>query len=154
MTIKPIYLTAEGIAQLEQELEYLETVRRKEIADKLHRAIQEGDLSENFGYVEAKREQAMLEGQIAELRAKLTAARPLTNHNDGRVCLGSTVTVQEEGCDPETYQIVQVAEADLSRNRISDESPIGKALMGHVKNDVVEAVTPRMTIRLKVIAVE
>ena len=74
MTLKPIYLTAEGIAQLEQELQHLETVRRREIAERLKRAIQEGDLSENFGYVEAKREQAMLEGQIAEIRAKLKAA--------------------------------------------------------------------------------
>lgn len=154
MTLKPIYLTAEGIAQLEQELQHLETVRRKEISDKLKRAIQEGDLSENFGYVEAKREQAMLEGQIAEIRAKLKAARPLTNHNDGRVSLGSTVTVQEDGYPPETYQIVSVAEADLSRKRISDESPIGRALLGHATGDDVEAVTPRMTIRMRILRVE
>ncbi len=154
MTFKPIYLTAEGIAQLEQELEHLETVRRQEISEKLKRAIQEGDLSENFGYTEAKREQAMLEGQIAEIRAKLQAARPLTNSDSSRVALGSTVTVQEEGYPPETYQIVHVAEADLSRGRISDVSPIGKALLGHRKDEIVEAITPRATICMRILRVE
>lgn len=154
MTLKPIYLTAEGIAQLEQELQHLETVRRREIAERLKRAIQEGDLSENFGYVEAKREQAMLEGQIAEIRAKLKAARPLTSSDSGRVALGSTVTVQQEGYPPETYQIVHVAEADLSRGRISDASPFGKALLGHGQDEVVEAVTPRATICLRILRVE
>lgn len=154
MTFKPIYLTTEGLAALEQELQYLETVRRQEIADKLKRSIEEGDLSENFGYVEAKREQALLEGQIAEIRAKLRAARPLTNHSNGRVSLGSTVTVQEDGYPPETYQIVSMAEADISHKRISDESPIGRALLGHAAGDEIEAVTPRTTIRMRILKVE
>lgn len=154
MTLKPIYLTPEGIARLEQELEHLETVKRKEIAARLKRAIQEGDLSENFGYSETKREQAMLEGQIAEIRAKLKAARPLENSTDGHIDLGSRVTVQEDGYPPETYQIVNAAEADLSQGRISDQSPIGHALMGHVEGEVVEAVTPRAVVRLTILAVE
>ena len=151
---KPIYLTAEGISQLEQDLERLETVRRSEVAAKLKRAIQEGDLSENFGYVEAKREQAWLEGQIAEIRAKLKAARPLEQNHNGRVGLGSRVTVQEEGYPPETYQVMHSAEADLSRGRISDDSPIGRALMGHAQGEVVEAVTPRATIRLTILSIQ
>ena len=154
MTNKGHYLTPEGKEKLEKELDRLKTVRRKEIADKLRRAIEEGDLSENFGYSESKREQAMLEGRILEISALLANAQVLAPNHGDHVGLGSTVVVAESGQEPETYRIVGPAEADPRQARISHESPLGKALLNHKVGDRVEIQTPGGAIEFEILSVE
>ncbi|NLV73536.1 MAG: transcription elongation factor GreA [Chloroflexi bacterium] len=137
------FLTANGKAKLEQELEYLLTVRRHEVAESLKAAVEEGDLTENAGYEETKREQAFIEGRIQELESILFSAQVLTEPSTACcVSLGVSVTVSEEGYPPETYQIVGRAEADPLKGRISNESPLGKALLGKHIGDQVAVVTP------------
>lgn len=153
MTDNIHYLTAEGKEKLEKELEHLKTVRRREIADSLRRAIEEGDLSENFGYSESKREQGMLEGRIREISAILANAEVLEPAEGDQVALGSTVVVAEDGESPETYQIVGPAEADPLNGRISFKSPLGEALIGKQAGDDVQAHTPGGIIRFKIIRV-
>jgi len=136
-------LTRGGIEKLEEELDQLSNVRRKEVAQRLKSAIDQGDLKENAGYDEAKREQGFVEGRIKEIEAILRNARVMTRSEpDGVVDVGSTVTMVEKGRDPETYQIVSAVEADPSAGRISYESPLGKALMGHSTGDQVDVATP------------
>jgi transcription elongation factor GreA len=140
------FLTAEGKAKLERELEHLRTVRRPQVAKHLRESIEDGDLTENAGYEESKREQAFVEGRIAEIDRILRTATLLevdpSKHGD-RVTLGSRVTVVEAGSDTEeTYLIVGPAEADPADGRISNVSPLGQALMGHGAGDEVEADTP------------
>lgn len=147
------YLTPEGKAKLEQELEHLKTAGRQGIADSLRSAIRDGDLSENFGYVESKREQGMLEGRILEISAILNNARVLEPAVGDTAQIGSTVTVAEPGSAPEQYQIVGPAEADPRQGRISHESPLGKALLGHKAGDHVEARTPGGVLRFRILAV-
>ena len=143
MAPKVHYLTPEGRLKLEQELEYLRTVKRAEVARNLKSAIEEGDLSENAGYSESKRDQGMLEGRIADIEAIVANAAELTQISNGdTVALGIKVTVVEAGQDPETYQIVGAAEADPTRGRISNESPLGRALMGHRAGEIVEVQAP------------
>jgi transcription elongation factor GreA len=149
------YLTPEGRKKLEDELEHLRTVRRREVAANLKRAIEEGDLRENAGYDESKRDQAMVEGRIRDIEAILANAEILEeNGNHDVVAVGASVTVVEEGREPETYQIVGPAEADPVNGRISNESPIGKALLGHNVGDTVEFDTPGGPITLEITAVE
>ncbi len=144
-------LTREGIDKLEEELDQLSKVRRKEVAQRLKAAIEEGDLSENAGYDEAKRDQAFVEGRIKEIEAILRNARVMTHaDNNGVITTGSTVTIVEKGRDPETYQIVSAIEADPSQGRISYESPLGKALMGHSTGDQVDVETPGGVLHLTV----
>lgn len=154
MTGSRHYLTPEGKEELERELQHLKTTRRREVAEKLRRAIREGDLSENFGYTESKREQGMLEGRIRELTAVLDNAEVLEPQSGPTVQLGSTVTVAEPGRDAETYRIVGAKEASPAEGRISNESPIGKALIGHASGDHVEAKTPGGTLHFEILHVE
>jgi transcription elongation factor GreA len=143
MPRKVHYLTSEGRQKIEQELEHLRTVRRPEIARSLKDAIEEGDLTENAGYSESKREQAMLEGRIAELEEILGNAEELEYDGSADVvALGTQVTVIETGFEPETYQIVGAAEADPARGRISNESPLGMALLGRRVGDTIQVKTP------------
>ncbi|MBN1399797.1 MAG: transcription elongation factor GreA [Anaerolineae bacterium] len=143
MPRKVHYLTPEGRQKIEQELEYLRTVRRPEMARSLKDAIEEGDLAENAGYSESKREQAMLEGRIAELEEILANAEELEYAGSADVvALGTQVTVIETGFEPETYQIVGAAEADPARGRISNESPLGMALLGRRIGDRIQVKTP------------
>lgn len=143
MTDKPTYLTAAGKRKLEEELEYLRTKRRAEVAEHIAEAKDGGDITENAGYEEAKNEQAFLEGRIMTLEALLARAEiieaPLSA---GAVCLGSKVTVVEQGSVPEVYHIVGSAESDPSQGRISDESPLGRSLMGRRAGDTVIVKTP------------
>ena len=137
------FLTQEGFEKLQQELEYLRTVRRPEVAQHIRIAKEDGDLTENAGYDAAKEEQAHVEGRIMTLEAILKNARIIKN--DGRsstVSLGSTVTVQEDGYEPETFQIVGSTEADPGKGRISNKSPLGQALLGRRVDDSVEINTP------------
>jgi transcription elongation factor GreA len=141
---EPVYLTAEGRAELEQELHKLITVRRPELAMKLKEAVSQGDLKENADYHDAKEQQAFVEGRIQYLENVLRSA--VTISNDGpsdEVRIGSQVTIREEGSDEdETYMIVGAAEANPREGKISHESPIGAALLGRKKGDKVKARTP------------
>ena len=142
---KQTVITDEGLKKLEAELEELKTVKRKEVAEKIKVALGYGDLSENSEYDEAKNEQAIIEGRIAEIENQLKNVRVLDKAEIGteNVHIGSTVTVREKGKKAkETYRIVGSTEADPLGGRISDESPIGKALLGHRKGDEVEVETP------------
>jgi transcription elongation factor GreA len=155
MADKPIYLTSEGKKKLEEELKYLVTVRRKEVAAAIQSAKEEGDISENSAYDEAKLAQAFLEGRIQTIEAQLREAVLIEqNGNSDRVDVGSKVTVVEEGFDAECYHIVGSAEADPLNGKISNESPIGKALLGAKKGDSVKAETPNGEIVFKVVKIE
>jgi transcription elongation factor GreA len=150
----PIYLTAEGAAMLRAELEHLKGPERQAIAKRLRDAIQMGDLSENADYHKAKEDQGFLEGRIQELEYTLSNA--IIAEAEGPrdvVRVGITVMVQEEGFDPDTYQMVGSKEADPRSGKISHESPIGQALMDHRVGDVVEAETPAGKIRLKILEI-
>ena len=155
MPNKPTMLTPEGRVKLEEELQHLIEVRRPQVAKHLKAAIEEGDLRENAGYSEAKREQALLEGRIAEVQAILKNAVEIKNNGrNGKVTFGSQVTIAEAGYDHETYLIVSPPEADPLKGRISDESPLGRALMGHRVGDTVEASTPAGTVTLEIVSID
>ncbi|MBQ1211593.1 MAG: transcription elongation factor GreA [Clostridia bacterium] len=150
---KQTVITEEGLRSLEKELEELKTIRRKEVAEKIKVALSFGDLSENSEYDEAKNEQAIIEGRIAEIENQLKNVRVLDETELGveAVRVGLTVTVREKGKKKTmTYRIVGSTEADPFNGRISDESPVGKALVGHSKGDEVEVETPGGTIKLVV----
>jgi transcription elongation factor GreA len=151
---QPTYLTPEGEAKLKAELAELTGPRREELAQRLRAAIQMGDLSENADYHKAKEDQAFLEGRIKEIEAILRIATVVEKKQSDVITVGSRVTVQEEGFDPETFDLVGAKEADPRKGKISNESPIGSALMDHMMGDVVEAITPAGTIRLKILKVE
>ncbi|HSB01514.1 MAG TPA: transcription elongation factor GreA [Anaerolineales bacterium] len=148
------YLTPEGAAKLKAELAELTGPRREELALRLRAAIQMGDLSENADYHKAKEDQGFLEGRIQEIEAVLRTAVIVEKTHSGVVTVGSRVTVQEDNYDPETYDVVGAKEADSRKNKISNESPIGKALMDHKVGDVVEAEAPDGRIRFKIIKIE
>lgn len=152
----PQYITAEGAAKLRAELERLKGPEREALAKRLREAIQMGDLSENADYHKAKEDQAFLEGRIQELEYILRTAI-IIEETDGpkeTVTIGARVTVQEEGLEPEVFQIVGAKEADPRAGKISNESPIGRALLDHRVGDVVEAETPGGKIRLKILKIE
>lgn len=152
MAEKPIFLTPEGRTKLEAELENLRTVRRAEIAERIHSAKEEGDIMENSAYDEAKNEQAFVEGRIMTIEQMLKNAVMIdaTRASD-IVGIGSYVTVVERGSrDDEVYQIVGSAEADPRRGRISNESPVGRALLGKRAGEEATVKTPDGVRYLKV----
>jgi transcription elongation factor GreA len=147
-----IYLTPEGAEELRRELDTLLTVRRPELAKKLKEAVAEGDLKENADYHDAKEQQAFLEGRIQYVENVLRTATIIENKGGSDVVrLGSVVTIVEDGEDSEeTYSIVGAAEANPREGKISHESPIGGALLGHKKGDKVKAKTPGGEIIFKI----
>lgn len=138
------YLTREGFEKLQQELEDLRTNKRLEIATRLQEAMEDGELIENAEYEDAKNEQAFVEGHIKELELLLANARVIddTVKKTESVMVGSHVTIQEEGLEPEKYFLVGPAEADPRNGRISHESPLGKALLNHKVGDKVKVEAP------------
>jgi transcription elongation factor GreA len=150
------YLTAEGAERLKNELEYLKGPAREQLAQRLRAAIQMGDLSENADYISAKEEQGFLEGRIQELTQILNNVQIIDEKKPSRgiVDIGSHVTIQEDDFDPEMYYIVGPKEADPANARISHESPIGRALIGHRVGDTVTADTPNGAIRFKIVKIE
>jgi transcription elongation factor GreA len=148
------YLTPEGEAKLQAELAELTGPRREELSQRLRSAIHMGDLSENADYHKAKEDQGFLEGRIQEIEAALRTAVIIENQHTDVVNVGSHVTVQEEDFDPETFYVVGAKEADPRIGRISNESPIGSALMGHKVGEVVEATTPGGKLKFKILKVE
>lgn len=157
MSNNPVYLTQEGYNKLREELDYLVNVRRREIAEQIAEAKAEGDLRENAGYDEAKNAQAFVEGRIRELEVKTRNAHIINDSNSpsDKVALGRKVVVQEAGTnDEERYVIVGSTEADPRNGRISNESPIGKALMGKRKGATVTVATPGGEIDFKILRIE
>lgn len=151
-----IYLTAEGAARLKAELEELKGPRRDEMAKRLRSAIQMGDLSENADYHKAKEDQSFMEGRIQELEYLLKNAIIIEENLQpaDTVQVGSCVTVQEGDYPEETYYLVGATEADPRSGRISNESPIGSALLGHRAGDEVSITTPGGEIQLKILKIE
>ncbi|MCI8340039.1 MAG: transcription elongation factor GreA [Eggerthellaceae bacterium] len=135
-------LTEEGRAKLEEELHYLETEKRAEIGERIKVAREFGDISENSEYDDAKNEQGMMEARIAEITRILSEATVVTTpKRSNKVNVGSVVTVDMGGTE-RVFTIVGAAEADVATGRISNESPVGAALLGHKKGDVVESTGP------------
>ncbi len=155
MPDKPIYLTPEGRQKLEQELDLLRNVKREEVAEAIRSAKEEGDISENSAYDAAKEQQAFVEGRIMSLEAMLKNAVTINESTVvDSVGMMSKVTVVEKGTkDEEIYQIVGSAEADPTKGRISNESPVGRALMGKKKGDVVTVKTPAGERQLKIVSI-
>lgn len=154
MSQKAQYLTLEGEAKLQKELEELTGPKRTELAQRLRSAIQMGDLSENADYHKAKEDQAFLEGRIQEIEAILRSATIIEKKQSDVVTVGSQITIQEEDFDPETFYLVGAKEADPRNGKISNESPFGIALMDHKVGDVVEAETPGGKVKIKILAIQ
>ncbi len=153
---KEVLLTQEGYDNLEKELEFLTTEKRAEIAERIKIALGFGDLSENSEYDEAKNAQAANETKIAELENKLRYAKIIDESeiDTKTVQVGNTVKVLDmEFNEEESYTIVGSTEVDLAQNKISNESPIGAALMGAKKGQVVEAQAPAGVIKYKIISI-
>ena len=149
------YLTPEGEAKLNAELQELKGPKREELSKRLRSAIQMGDLSENADYHKAKEDQGFLEGRIQEIEAILRNTIIIEKtQSKGIVFIGSHVTLQEESFDPETYHLVGPTEADPRNGRISYESPIGRALIDKKVGDIAEAETPGGKIKFKIIKIE
>ena len=153
---KAVLLTQEGYDKLEQELEYLRTEKRAEVAERIKVALGFGDLSENSEYDEAKTAQAENEAKIADLENKIRYAKIIdeTEIDTKTVQVGNVVKVLDmEFEEEETYTIVGSTEVDLAQNRISNESPIGAALLGAKKNEVVEVNAPAGVLKYKVLSI-
>jgi transcription elongation factor GreA len=154
MSEKEVILTPEGLAKLEQELEDLKTVKRKEVAARIKEAISFGDISENSEYEEAKNEQAFIEGRVLTLEKMLRNARIITNADvdTGVVSVGSRVRLKDlEFGDVVDYTIVGSAESDPMNNKISNESPVGQALLGKAKGSIVDVHVPAGVIQYEIL---
>lgn len=156
MNSTPSYLTPEGEAKLRKELEELKGPRRDALAKRLRIAIQQGDLSENADYIQAKEEQGFMEGRIQELTQILSNVITIEENNGHRdsVEIGAKITIQEGNFPEETYFLVGPTEADPRNGRISHKSPIGEALLKHKVGDMVSVKTPAGEIRLKILKIE
>ena len=157
MSDSPVYLTQSGLDALQEELEYLVGERRQQIAQQIAEAKAEGDLRENAGYDEAKNAQAFVEGRIRELKVKIHNAQIIDDSQtpNNQVALGRSVVVKEDGYDDEEiYTIVGSTETDPTNGRISNESPIGKALLGRTAGDVVRVEAPAGEIEFRIVRIE
>lgn len=150
------YLTLEGQKRLQLELENLKGPARDDIAKRLRAAIEQGDISENADYTAAKEEQGFVEGRIQELEHILSNVIVIDNveKNTNEIGIGDFITIEEEDYPAERYHLVGTKEADPKQGRISHESPIGRAIVGHKVGDVVLADTPGGSIRLKIVKIE
>ena len=150
-----IVLTPSRYKELEADLLRLSTLERSEIAERIRQARAMGDLSENFDYQDAKRQQGLLEGKIINLKNMLDRAHVTEYAGGGEiVTLGSVVKVHDQEFDEDvTYTIVGVMDADASQNKISNTSPVGKALIGHKVGDRVDAITPAGTVVFQLVDV-
>ena len=148
-------ITKEGLEKMQKELEDLRTTKRAEVAQRLKEAIAMGDLSENSEYDEAKNAQAFLEGRIVQLEQQIRTAQIIVKGKKNRIDVGSTVTIEDmEEYVKETVTIVGSAESNPFEGRISNESPVGRALVGAKAGDIVEADAPNSVIKYKVISID
>ena len=156
MAAKQVMLTQKGLDDLEAELEQLKTVKRKEIAEKIKVALSFGDLSENSEYDEAKNEQGIIEARIAEIEATLKNVKVIDEESlsTEHVQHGNRVTVKDVEMDEvRELHIVGSKEVNVKEGKISDESPIGKALLGHKKGDAVDVETPSGVLRFEILEI-
>jgi len=152
---REIFLTPEGEAKLREELAELTGPKRTELAQRLRHAISQGDLSENADYIAAKEQQAFLEGRIQDIEAVLRQATIVENNGDGgKVQVGSTVVVKEGSRAPETFHLVGITEADPRNGKISNESPIGKALLGKKVGEIAVAETPAGEMKFEILEIQ
>ena len=155
MTAQTTFVTPEGLKKLEEELEYLRTVRRREVAQRLRDVLEGQDVLENAEYEDAKNEQAFVEGRILTVEMILKTDEIIEKGGPSdRVGIGGHVTVTENDGEPETYHIVGSAEADPRSGRISNESPLGKALLGYRVGDEVIVNAPDGVLSFRIIAIE
>lgn len=146
------YLTKEGFQKLQDELDYLRKAKRQEVAERLHEAMEGGELIENAEYEAAKNEQAFVEGRIQELEVILATAHIIEGqHDPTSVEVGDKVVIQEEDGEPEEYTIVGAAEADPRAGKISNESPLGKALLNRKPGDIITVEAPGGSFQVKLI---
>jgi transcription elongation factor GreA len=151
------FLTKEGFQKLQDELDHLRSVKRQEVAERLHEAMEGGELIENAEYEAAKNEQAFVEGRIQELEVILATAHIIEENGKGKegiVEVGSTITIEEDGAKPETYTIVGAAEANPREGKISNESPIGKAVIGHKVGEILQVEAPGGHFKVKIVKVK
>ena len=156
MAEKSVLLTLGGLKKLEQELEYLKTVKRRQVAERIKQAVEFGDINENSEYDDAKNEQAFVEGRILTIERMLRNAEIIdeTNFKPDEVGVGSKVKVLDLEFDEELiYTIVGSAEVDSLENKISNESPVGKALLGQKAGDVVEITVPAGQLKYRILGV-
>ncbi len=155
--MKEVLLTAEGYEKLKQEIEFLQTEKRREVAERIRVAREFGDIAENAEYDDAKNEQAMLEHKIAQLEERLLSARVITKKEISKdtVSVGSKVRIRDVAAKQTfEYHIVGSAEANPAENKLSNESPVGKAIMGHKKGDVVKVSAPRGSVTFKILEIK
>jgi transcription elongation factor GreA len=154
---KDVILTQAGFEKLKATIDELETVKRREVAERIKSAREFGDISENSEYDDAKNEQALLESRIAKLKEQLRSARVIDTSDIPKdvVSIGSKVKVKyvDDG-ETDEYEIVGSAEADPGNRRLSNESPVGRAVLGHKKGDVVEVAAPAGTIKLQIVSIK
>jgi transcription elongation factor GreA len=157
VAVKDVILTPEGYENLKQELEHLRTDRRREVAERIRVAREFGDIAENAEYDDAKNEQAMLEHRIAQLEERLLSARVITKKEISKdsVSVGATVRLRDMAANKTVeYHIVGSAEANPAENKLSNESPVGKAILGAKKGDVVEVAAPRGALKFKILEIK
>jgi transcription elongation factor GreA len=155
--VKEVILTPEGYEKLKQEIEYLQNEKRREVAERIRVAREFGDIAENAEYDDAKNEQAMLEHKIMQLEERLLSARVITKKEISKdtVSIGSKVRVKNMDANKTfEYHIVGSAEANPAENKLSNESPVGKAIIGHKKGDVVEVSAPRGSLKFKILEIK
>ena len=155
--MKEVLLTPEGLEKLTQELEILRTDKRREVADRIRIAREFGEIAENAEYDDAKNEQAMLEHKIAQLEERLLSARVITKKEISKdtVSVGATVRLRDMAANKTVeYHIVGSAEADPAENKLSNESPVGKAIMGRKKGETVEVAAPRGKLKFKIMDIK
>ncbi len=155
--MKEVILTAEGYEKLKQEIAYLSTDKRREVADRIRIAREFGDIAENAEYDDAKNEQAMLEHRIAQLEERLMAARVIEKKEISKdaVSIGSKVRLRDiEAKKTLEYHIVGSAEANPAENKLSNESPVGRAIMGRKKGETVDVAAPRGSLKFKILDIK
>jgi transcription elongation factor GreA len=155
--VKEVILTPEGYKKLKEEISYLSTEKRREVAERIKTAREFGDIAENAEYDDAKNEQALLEHRIAQLEERLRNARVITKKEISKdsVSIGSRVKLRDvDAKETIEYRIVGSAEANPSENKLSNESPVGKAIIGRKKGETVEVTAPRGTLKFKIMDIQ
>jgi transcription elongation factor GreA len=155
--LKDVILTPEGYEKLKQEIEYLSNEKRREVADRIRTAREFGDIAENAEYDDAKNEQALLEHRIATLEERLRNARVITKKDVAKdvVSIGSKVKLRDIAAKQTVeYRIVGSAEANPAENKLSNESPVGKAIIGKKKGETVEVIAPRGSMKFKILEIK
>ena len=154
--MKEVILTSEGYEKLKKEIEFLQNDKRREVAERIRIAREFGDIAENAEYDDAKNEQAMLEHKIAQLEERLLSARVITKKEISKdsVSVGSKVRLRDIAANKTVeYHIVGSGEANPANNKLSNESPVGKAIMGHKKGETVEVSAPRGSLKFKILEI-